>query len=230
MQPNVITIPHGLLKHTAIDWGIDWRGQGSGDSTAGVQQVFYNAFPRWVGSPSVILHGQNVMTWRAVVQALKGRRNVLRVRMCDMAFGRAKVGLSQSQLSQGIPFDNGLMFSNGQGFYADPFCTAVSAVAKGATEIDVDIASTGPTPVAPKQGQIMSVDDLPFDVASVMPLGGTQYRLTTNMPIRTAVEAGDRIMMVGTGLFFLADDRTGQPSYGANRVATPTIELQEWLR
>lgn len=224
MQRDIITIPHGLIKPTSLDWDIDWRGQSAGDSTAGVTQVIYNAFPRWVGSPTILLTRAAIPQWRAIRLSLQGRRNVLRVRMCDIAFGRAQAGLTKEELASGLSFSSGVKFSTGKGVFADPFCVATADAAAGDTQITVDCSSHG---VAPVPGQIMSADDWPFAVTAVTSEGGDVYTLDVTMPLRAAVAAGDLVMMTGYGRFELTDESSGRAAYDYTRVATTTISLIE---
>lgn len=224
MQRDVITIPHGLMRPTSLDWDIDWRGQSAGDSTTGISQVIYNAFPRWIGSPQIFLSQAAIPQWRAIRLSLQGRRNVLRVRMCDIAFGRAQTGLTQEELSEGLSFSSGVRFETGKGVFADPFCVATADAAAGATQITVDVSSHGVAPIA---GQIMSADDWPFAVTAVTNEGSNVYTLDVTMPLRAAITAGDYVMMNGYGRFELTDERTGLAAYDITRTARPTVSLQE---
>lgn len=227
MQRDIITVPVGLFKPLSFDWDIDWRGQGVGETTSGVSQVVYNAFPRWVGSPQILLTGGNIPLWRAIRAALQGRKNVLRVTMYDIAFGRLQTNAPEAWADQGIPFLSDVLFSSGTGFELAPYVILSQAASAGDEVIYVDITPSG---IAPIQGQIMSIDDLPFVVIHAADQGSNIYALTIQTPMRADADVDTPVMMNGTGLFELTDERSGLPVYDYSRTARPTIGLQEWVR
>ena len=73
MQRQVFTVPPSLMRAMHFDWDIEWRGQPASDRTSGNTQIVYNAFPRWVGSPQVLLRNEQIRTWRAFRASAQGR-------------------------------------------------------------------------------------------------------------------------------------------------------------
>ena len=122
--------------------------------------------------------------------------------------------------------------------------------AAGSYQLWLDVGDTG---AAPRIGGIYSARDLPFiateatrlsdvtDVNAYINNSGlhideayrqTQsfYRLTVEMPLRTALTADDLISTIAFGLFFAEGDQTGRISYGGEQYAQPSFKFVEWLR
>lgn len=227
MQRRIIIIPPTLFRLTAADWDIAWRGQSSGDANDGVTTTVYNAFPRFVAEPQIVLKPNEVAQWRAVRAHARGRIGIYRVRMCDpVGFARKAVAPGASSwLALGTPHASGSLFANGLGYWFDPFVTAAAAASAGAEAIRVDTTASGG--VAPKPGQIMSAADWPFIVTSVSEVSASVRELTVEPALRKPIAAGDTILMTGAGLFEIAEDRTGNPSYDTSRVSRLGIALRE---
>ena len=222
MQRPIITIRPDLLRYLSCNWDIDWRGQ-SASLNSGISRTVYAGFPRWVGSPGVFLSGAALAEWRAIKATAQGRRGIYRLPLVDpIGFSPSGVGSYDS----GLPFSSGATFSNARGFAFEPFATCAVAVAKGATSLRVDTASVG---VAPAQGQIMSAGDWPFMVTSVLPVSGTLYDLTVEMPLRAAIAVDAPILMQGRGLFEAAEEGMGNAAYDANRVSQISLSFVEVL-
>lgn len=220
MQREIVTIPPNLLRVLSVDWDIDWRGQSLGDVNSGAGATVYNAFPRWTGSPSIVLAEQEITQWRAIRAQAQGRVGIYRMEMCD------PIGFASSELyPSGVPFSNGEVFSTGVGFAYNPSCQAVNAAVRGATEIRIDVAGHA----APVVGQIMSHDDWPFVVTWVALVSGEVYDLGIQMPLRAAIAADDLINLRGVGRFEVADPRAGNPAYGLQRVSRIQLSFREVL-
>ena len=224
MQRSVITIPQGFLRKISVDWDIDWRGQSLGDSNSGSTQTVYNRFPRWVGSPEVLLHQAEIGQWRAIRAQAQGRTGLYRVEMCDPAVFRF-TDTGDQVPGFGIPFsDADQPFSSGQGFAYEPTCSAVSGASAGATSIRVEDADA-----VPSAGQIMSHNLWPFTVTYVTELGGGTYDLGVQMPLREAIPAGASIKLRGEGLFEAVEESMGRPKYGAGHAARTSLTFREVL-
>lgn len=217
MQRPIITIPDGFLRHLRMNWDIDWRGQGAGETTGGNTQVVFNAFPRWIGQPEVFLHGAEITQWRAIRAQAQGLLGIYRVEMID------PLGFTDPMIGSTIPFSTGQTFSTGQGFAYSPFVTAMVDVPAGASEIVVTATA------APVVGQIMSHKDWPFVITYVTPEGGSYYRLGVQMPLRAAITAGDLLDLRAFGLFEVTEGAAGNPAYGASRVSTISLSFREVL-
>ena len=71
------------MRMAQVNWDIDWRGQPSAERSDGSTQVVNNAFPRWVGSPRVVLNSGQLAQWRAIRWQAQGRLGIYRVFMVD---------------------------------------------------------------------------------------------------------------------------------------------------
>ncbi len=221
MERPIITIPHGLLRHLNCDWDIDWRAQSAGESNAGITQIVSNAFPRWVGSPKIHLYNTAISQWQALRAQAQGRRGIYIVQMFD------PVGFSAANpFPSGVPFDTGQPFSTGFGFEWDPVCTAEQDASAGATQIRVNTTGEG---IAPNIGQIMSHNDWPFRVTWVLEVSTNVYDLGIQMPLRSAITAGDIIRYRGRGRFEAVEGGMGNASYEAARFSRPTLQFREVL-
>ncbi|APE43417.1 hypothetical protein BOO69_08300 [Sulfitobacter alexandrii] len=228
MNREIVDVSRGLFAQLTFDWDIDWRGQSIGETTSGVSKVVYNAFPRWVGSPTVLLNRAQISQWRAVRASARGLVNLYRIRMCDpIGSAHSFAGATQATRKRGLPFATGRRFSTGWGFRFEPFVEAVGAALAGAETMRIEIPSGG---IAPVVGQIMSHDDLPFMVTWIEPISADTFEIGIQMPLRRAIPAGAEIRMRGTGIFEATEEAMGLPAYGAGRTSTPRLLLQEWLR
>jgi len=223
MQRLIVTVPAAFLRFISVDWDIDWRGQSLGENNGGGSQVVYNRFPRWVGTPSIILQGSAIAGWRAIRAEAQGRVGIYRIPMCDPAgfhFSATGAGVPAA----GIPFSEGPTFESGYGFAYEPRCTASASAAAGATSILVEDSDAVPVP-----GQIMSANSWPFVVTSVTEVSSGVYDLTVQMPLRAAISAGDTVLLRGEGLFEAVEDSMGRPSYGAGRLSKVKLSFREVL-
>lgn len=226
MNRTIIDIPYSLMRLTAVEWDIDWRGQPPSDRTDGSTQVVYNAFPRWVGTIDLTLSGDWIRHWRGLHWAAQGRVGVYRIPMID------PVGFSQldyfgpSYTRLGVPFSSGARFSSGYGFAPNATIEAAAPAAAGATEITV--TTTDPA-LVPKFGQILSAKEWPMGVTGVIDNGDDTYTLTIQMALREAIAAGDLLKCVAIGRFEVTEDRAGSPGYDANRISRPSITFREVL-
>jgi hypothetical protein len=224
MEREIITIPSSLMRITRVDWDIDWRGQGVGESNAGSGQTIYNAFPRWTGSVALYLRRDSLLQWRAIRAQAQGRVGIYRVPMRDpLGFDAVETGQSYPT---GVPFANGQSFGSGYGFAYEPFCTAVNAASAGDTQIRVDASAVG---VAPKIGQIMSHNSWPFLVTWVTEISLDVYDIGIQMPLREAIVVDDPVLMQGVGLFEVTEDKSGAMPYGHKHQSTPVFDFREVL-
>ncbi|WP_372570360.1 hypothetical protein [Ruegeria jejuensis] len=207
----------------SFDWDIDWRGQPASDRTSGNSQVVYNAFPRWVGSPQILLRKEQIRNWRAFRATAQGRVGIYRIRLCDpVGFGLSETGAGIG--SKGVPFSTSTFFSADVGFAYDPKATVNIAADAGSEQLTI----TSPD-VAPKVGQIMSYDDWPFQVTTVRTTGADTYSIGIQMPLRSAITAGESVSLAGIGRFEAVEDGMGNPTYGAAHVSTPRLQFREVL-
>ena len=226
MTPAIVTLPLDLMVQSVVDWDIEWRGAPDMQTIAGGTVSVVNQMPRWIGRPSLVLTEALIARWRAIRWAARGRVNVYRVQMFDpLVRSRGSFSGASAAFRAGLAFSTGARFSTGSGFAYAPFVLAHAAAA-GAEEIEVTVPDGG---VVPGLGQIMSHDDRPFGVTSVTALGGAEYRLTVEMPLRAAIPEGGIVNHIGTGLFKADSDAMGQAAYGPMKVAQPQLSFVEYL-
>lgn len=211
---EIIDVPLLFSRVAEVNWRIDWRGQGAVQGLNGSDQIINNAFPRWVGSMPLILPPQMIPAWRAIVGRGAGRANVYRVRLLD------PIGFESASQGWRADWEDYRL-----GLYVErrPQVTCTGAAA-GATTITVDERSIA-EPV--RVGSIMSHDDWPFLVLGRSGAGAATVLSVT--ALRRAIPAGAFIDCIARGLFRATDDASGWPSYGINRVASPTLDLAEWI-
>lgn len=201
---------------TSVMWDIDWREQSSGATLAGHRNILIGALPRWIANIDGETFRTDIGRLRARTLAGRGMTGIFRVRMCDPAVFNGTKALTT--------FSDGATFSDGSRFSEWPFVLCAEAAAVGSTSILLD-----PRALTLRVGQIMSYNDWPFAVTSLMPEGGN-LRAQVEMPLRTAIPQGAIVQAVGRGLFEMVSPMQGQQSYAQRLVAQPSFRLQEWLR
>tara|TARA_R110002051_G_scaffold325869_1_gene432670 strand:+ start:20284 stop:20955 length:672 start_codon:yes stop_codon:yes gene_type:complete len=221
MQREIITIPVGLLKTTTFDWDIEWRTQGIPDGLDGHGGVGISDFPRWIGSPSIVLVREAIAQWRAVRWQAQGRTHLYRVTIFD-PFVK-----TPARDAKGNPFSTGRFFSTDQGFDNQPFYTCAADAAKGDDGFTVTVPEGLPAPFA---GQIVSDEnDWPVGITSVTASGADTYDLTVRPLLRAAIPSGSAIYLRAKGLFTAPEDQMGNPSFDANWVSRPQLQFREYL-
>lgn len=213
MNREIIDVPLLLSRAMTMDWRPDWRGQPSAVGLDGSEQVVYNRFPRFIGSPQIAVRPEALGHWRALILRGEGRVNAYRFRMPTF-----KTRGAVSWRDDWRAYEAGL--------YVEPrpqiLCPAGATA--GATSIVVDETSAPrPIPV----GCYLSHDDWPFAVVGRSG-SGAATTLEVKM-LRRAIPPGGQIDLVARGLFLATSDAMGFPEYGVERVARPQLELQEWI-
>lgn len=221
MKRDVVTIPRALFRNIRPDWDVDFRGQSLGATAGGTNVSVYNAFPRYVGSINLPLHGAEIGRWRAIRNRARGRANMYRVVMNDPAVNPIRM-----PYENGIPFSNGARFSTGFGFAYEPIATAPVAASSGATELVVDVESAAQ---APRVGQIMGAGYWPFTVEHVEPVTDTRHRIEFFPPLRQNVATGGIVRLRGVGLFEVVTEGEGLPTYGGSKISMATMSFREVL-
>ncbi|MCB2130813.1 MAG: hypothetical protein KDE03_17540 [Rhodobacteraceae bacterium] len=222
MQRPIIDIPPDFAGKLNMNWDIEWRGQSAGDTNLGVTRTTYNAFPRWVGEPAMVLVHSEIAKWRALRARAQGLVGIYRVRILDPV---AAIDYAAGTPAP-IPFDGDIWFDDGTGFENDLAAFAVKAANPGATTIRLYCETPGGPP---NIGQIMSHDDWPFMVTAVRQVGTWIFDCDIQMPLRSTIRYGDLVYWEGRGLFEAAEEGMGNPTYAASRVSQVSLSFREVL-
>ncbi|WP_299558729.1 hypothetical protein [uncultured Sulfitobacter sp.] len=210
------------MRVTKVNWWIDWRGQSAGSGNDSTEQIVYNRFPRWIGSPEVLLRGDAILQWRAHMMAARGRVGLFRVPMMDaLSYAPSLHGHNPD----GLPFSTGKRFNTGKGFGYAPYATNLTAAVAGATSLEIN-DDNAPRPV--RQGVYISFNDWPYVVTSVSQDGGTKV-ITVETPLRENIPAEAMIDLDAKGIFIADTDTMGNPEYGKDLKANPTASFVEWI-
>lgn len=211
----IVDVPLLFMRMTTVPWRIDWRGQGELSGLDGAAQFIYNSMPRFVGSVTPVLPPQMVLAWRAIIARGQGRANAYRMRMLDPLSGQSRAASWSMDWR-----------AYHAGIYVEPRPQAlcVGGASAGATEITIDERSLR-MPV--RVGSYLSYGDWPM-VVTGRSGSGAAVVLSVDL-LRTDIPDGAAIDCIARGLFRASDDAGGWPVYGADRVATPTLDLVEWI-
>lgn len=216
MNRNIIDVPLIFARQLNVNWRPDWRGSPSAQGLDGSEQFVINRFPRWVGSPEVVMVPDMIGAWRSFVLQAEGRVNAYRIRMIDPAV--MALDMSDGWRKDWTAYRSGL--------YREPRpqVSCVASVVAGAATITID-ERRAPRPIA--VGAILSHNDWPFAVTGRTGAGAA-VTLSVKM-LRKPIPAGAQIDMIARGIFLAGSDAMGFPDYGLDRVARPQLDLQEWI-
>lgn len=211
---RILTNTDALIRALVCNWDIDWRGQTSA-SAGGVDQIVYNAFPRWIGTPKIDLRNVQIAAYRAVRAHGQGRAGVWRVPLVDEDGRGPRPG--------GTTWGGGVTWDGGVSWAVEPTVVCAVAAAAGASEIVV--TEGGETVTV---GQFISHDDWPY-VVTWRSEESDGVHLGVEMPLRRPIPQGAEIHLRARGLFRLASDMSGNPAYDRRFVAQPELQFIEWL-
>lgn len=215
MERHIVDVPRLFMLGRRFNWRVDWRGQAPLEATDGSEQVVFNRFPMFVGSPEMTMPTEMIGAWRALVLQAQGRVGAYRMRMVDPVSTLEPAGDWRRDWR-----------AYQAGFYVEPRpqveCPAGAAA--GATSIIVD-ETTAPRPI--RVGAFLSYDDWPFAVVSRSG-SGANVTLGVQM-LRKAIPAGGQIDLFARGVFIVRSDEMGFPEYELNGGATTKFDLREWI-
>lgn len=226
MTPALVTLPPTLERYTQVEWDIDWRGQSAGLTNNAREQIVNNAFPAWTGVGTLIMHNDQLPEWAAVLTAMQGRANAIRMPMADPATfdARAATVAAGYDPDVGVPLSGGQYTAGGTGTAYDPFVLVAAAASAGSTEIVVDESVVS---LSVRFGQVISIADWPYRVMGRV-ADGANHRLTLAPSLRRAVAVNDVVHLRGWG-WFRAASRLPGVGYGAERAGAYTLQLVEWI-
>lgn len=212
---EIIDVPRIFMRAAVCDWRPDWRGQATQGDIGGGDQTVYNRFPRFVGSPPLVLPEPMIGAWRALILRGQGRVNAYRIRMID------PIG---HHIASAGWWSDWQAWRSGQYVEPRPQVFCVGAVLAGASSITVD-ESGAREPV--RIGAYLSHNDWPFAVTGRSGSGAATVLQVTML--RRPIADGAAIDLFARGIFTAADDAMGWPDYDTSRVARPVLALQEWI-
>lgn len=230
MDREIIDFDPAYFGMSTAGWQIDVRGKGGDAGVTGAGQVVYGNQPRWTASLEMTtLLRSRILAWRATVARLRGRVNVLRVRVADpLRPLNRDLGLSAADLltlSGGLPHEDGSDFSDETGYGQAPVVHILAAAAAGKTALSFD----GEEVAGSFQGgQMFSIDDWLYQAVSVEDAGGSAV-VTFEPPLRRSVSSGDEIHLDATTLMAVQGDLEGTLKMEVGIVASPSLSLVEWV-
>lgn len=217
MTPEIIDVPRVFMRAMEVNWRPDWRGQSAGESTSSFEQIHYNQFPRFVGSPTLSIPREMRGDWRALILKGQGRVNRYRVRMVDPVSYTLAKGENSWR-------DDWRAYQSGLYVEPRPMVKCVSGVAAGDTRIVVDERGAR-EPV--RIGSYMSFADWPFAVTG---RSGAGAAVTLDVVLmRTAIPPGSGIDLFARGVFTATADDMGFSAYQPGRGHQVQMGLQEWI-
>lgn len=230
MDRNIIDFPSANFGPVLSDWHINVRGRSTDDSVDGSSQVIYGVTPRWeVKLDYTIAKRTNAMLWSSVMARMRGRTNIMRIRLCDRNRPTSKsIGVpGAGQYSRtGIPHDDDTFFDDGVGYENTLQALVTEEVAAGSTRIPVNATMINDSLLP---GNFISYDDWLYMIVGVEGSGeDTVYEI--EMPLRTALAVNDPIDADASSLMVFVTDMEGRLVKTPNNRGQPSLQLVEWTR
>jgi hypothetical protein len=215
MARQIIDLPRIFVRAVEYDWDIDWAGQSAPRGLNGNDQAVINAFPRFMGNPSLVLPFDMIGHFRAIRARVRGVQNAWRVPMVDPVSNRSGGADWRSQWAA---------YRAGAYVEPRPMVTCTAAAAAGATTLQIDETAIR-RPIA--VGAYLSYADWPFIVTGRSG-SGAAVTLTVEM-LRTAIPLNGQIDVNARGIFIQTDGAAGNPRYSARTAAVAEMSLVEWI-
>lgn len=225
MDRKVIEFDAAHFFATSFNWHIDWRGKGGEAGVSGAGQVVFGNQPRWVSQLDfATFRKDQIRSWRGVVAQLRGRYNVLRVKMRD-PLRPTWQDIGSTYSGRAIPHSDGAFFSDGSGYAQGMTAPILEAAAKGATSIRINADYLGNFI---SSGHIFSINDWPYEAVGIEGQGESAV-LYFETPLRRAVTEEDEINLDATCLAALEGDLEGVSRIEPGIIASPKLSLVEWV-
>jgi len=180
--PTITQLPGSLLKLTRSRFWVDYRSQGSQQSTSGSSVVLNNGPPIWRASLTITATGRDIDTLLAYRDIAKGRLNALRISMLD---------------ARHMPADR-------NNFFGTMAATRRSEPATGVMWVD---HRSCPYPLF--EGQIVSYDDYPYRIVRAVQQSAFETRLTLNRSLINEIPVNADVSTLPYGLFKFESDDSG---------------------
>lgn len=137
---SVIEWPHPDLAPRVIDMHCSNPTRSAGESITGFEQVAEAITQRWLLSLDFNnLKRHTVLPYRAMIGALRGRANAIRVPMFDAQFWP---GAEELYLGT-VPFSDGTPFGDGTEFATSDISGVVASCSLGEKSVTIDFGSYG---------------------------------------------------------------------------------------
>lgn len=234
---EIIDIPANIARRiTVLDFFPSYNTGSGGVGASGREQVLAAENSVWLCRLGFgHMPDELRLPFRAFTRRLKGRRNTLRVPVCNRGTLRnlgdifkfySDAGVSSADVAAGsLPYDDGARFSDGAGFaLPSPTAKVVATTPVGASTLTV----SGYLGSSLAEGAYFSHNEFLYEVDRNE--GGV---LTFIPPLRREVEAGEEIEVSRPTVLMQLDDDNAFRNHEKNgRLGAPiTVELREdWHR
>jgi len=218
---TMINWAHHALAPKVIDLRISNQTRTGGASLTGFEQVNYAITQRWAASLEFNnLKRQTIPAYRAMIAALQGRANVLRVPVFDQRFwpSDAVLGLGE------IAFSDGGIFSDGGEFITNDIEGITATGLKGEKSISIDFGDFGEVISG---GLYFGIDDQTY-LAIEVDWTGSVAAITFEPSLRKDYTAG-MVKLRPICLMRLANDEVGSHPLDMGIVTAPSLALTEIL-
>ncbi|WP_169194929.1 hypothetical protein [Devosia sp. MC1541] len=225
MERKVIEFDAAHFFATSFDWQIDWRGQAGQAGVTGSGQVVYGSQPRWIAQLDfATLRRDQIRSWRGIINQLRGRYNVLRVRLHD-PLQPSWQEIGSPYRGRPVPHSDGSYFSDGSGYSQGMTAPVLETAPAGATSLRIDANYLGNFISA---GHKFSVNDWLYEAVGIEGQGENAV-LHFEMPLRRPVFAEEEINLNATCLVALEGDLTGALRVEPGDIGAPSLSLVEWV-
>lgn len=223
MERQIIDVPTSLLGYEAFDWEINVRGRSAGESVTGAGQVVYGVRPRWEANAEfTLLKPSQILVWRAILSRLRGRVNILRMRVNDpLRPSQSATGLAADDIQAGqVPHSDDTLFDDDTGYAVEATAPVSAAASPGVTSITVNADHISD---ALQPGHFFSINDWLYRVTGIS--GSSAARVyDIEPPLRADVAEGDSVRPDARTLVVFEADMQSTPAM--ERIPVSTIKLR----
>lgn len=217
----IVNWPTPRLAPLVIDVGLIRRTRSSGESLTGFEQVASPITQRWGAELQFAnLKRQFIPAWRAMIAALNGRENELRLPLFDPQLwtSNEQLGIGQVTHADGTPFGDGSFYE------ANDVDGITASGSLGVKQIDVDLGVYGQ---ALDGGQYFGIADELY-LAKKVVYNGSVATIDFEPGLRQ-VHNSSIFRLRPYMIARLADDDQGRLPLTRGIVAAPTLLLVEVL-
>ena len=205
---------------------LEFNNRSGGVALNGAEQILSPLSSRWRYVISVPANNKaRVRALRTVKSKLKGRLNLLRLRVCDQyRINFRDIGLVPTPT--GTPHSDETLFDDDVGYSIGmPPAPVVADGAAGTTVVVIDAAIYAAAMTA---GVFFSINDRLYQVDDwELNDAETEITMQISPPLREAIVVGDEVNFDATCLWQLAADEEGSLNLQIGRFGTVTMSLVE---